>query len=220
MSHARLVCVEGVDGAGKTTLVAGLERRLKQDGLNVGAMHLRSLFDLEFKRDLVAELPLELPLTDQELAFVSYSRLYDFYLSDIAPALRAHDLLLLDRYTWSYLVRWACRDVRWSVLSAVGAMTDMVPPADFTLLIDAEPFAAYQRKVSGGLALNRAETMGRGVAQGERAAFVNLQTRALGYYDVLFRGAAPATAARIDSNGGAAATLDQALALLRPLVGP
>lgn len=217
MSHARLVCIEGIDGAGKTTLVAALERRLKDDGLSVGAMHLRSLFELEFKHDLVTEQPL--PLTDQELAFVSYSRLYDFYLSDIAPTLRAHDVVLLDRYKWSYLVRWACRDVRWSVLSAVGAMTGLVPEADFTLLIDAEPFAAYQRKVSGGLPLNRAETLGRSAAQGERAAFVNLQARALIHYDELFRAALPATVARIDSSAGAAATLDQVLTQLRPLVG-
>jgi thymidylate kinase len=137
----------------------------------------------------------------------------------MVPLIESCDLLVLDRYKWSYIVRWACRDVRWSVLTAVGSLASLVPEPAHTLLLDAEPFAAHRRKMVAGITLSPSETLGRRNSQSSREAFVNLQTRAAGYYDKLFEHAPAGSASRFDSALGQDAVGQQALQWLNAWLG-
>ncbi len=218
MTAARLVCIEGIDGAGKTSLVDAMLARQEKMGLRATRLHLPSLLESDLAdRAHGGDLR---RLTEQELAFVSYSRLYDFYLTEMVPALDGHDLLLLDRFKWSFMVRWACRDVRWSVLTALGSIVGMLPEPALTILLDADPFTAYRRKVDGKLTLTPAETLGRRSSQSAREAFVNLQTRACDYYQALFERSDPAGTTRINTKIGQAAVADEVEKLLRGLAWP
>ena len=216
MSTARLICIEGIDGAGKTTLVDTLSKRLGQAGLQVVSLHLPSFQEPDLADDPGGHDRRQ--LTVQELAFVAYSRLYDFYLTEMVPLLESNDLLLMDRYKWSCLVRWACRDVRWSVLTALGAMAGLLPEPAHTVLLTADPFSAYRRKKDAGLALTPAETVGRRSSQSEREAFVNLQSRAIGYYGALFDQAELGCATCIDSKVGEIAVAAAVEPLIRRLL--
>jgi thymidylate kinase len=212
-----LVCVEGVDGAGKTTLVRALVDKLASENVKTASLHLRSLFE----RDLEDQEGRDGPaLTAQEKAFVSYSRLYDFYLTDIVPAITACDVILLDRYKWSYLVRWACRDVRFTILSALSSTCALVPDPAHTILLTIDPLQAYRRKVGSGIGLTPAETVGRAKTQSEREAFISLQTRAMGFYEDLFRRAEPARVTRIDAMMPRLTILEQATEQLARVLGP
>ena len=216
MSVARLVCVEGIDGAGKTTLVHGLAQALGALGLRAGTLHSNSLAQLSLGQR--SELD-DAALTLQDKAFVAASRLLSFYLAQVVPRLGELDVLLVDRYTWSFMVRWGCLGVPWGVLTALGAMPGLVPPPAHTLLLRADPAVAYQRKLAAGIALSRAETRGRALGQSEGDAFIGLQRRALGFYEDLCSHAAAGTVTQIDSAAGAGAVLQRAGATLRAVLG-
>ena len=205
MKIGRLVSIEGIDGAGKSTLVDKLVVMLGENGLKAKALHSSSFFEADFKRSGITAGGLMLTL--QERAFVSFSRLFDFYETKIQPAQTMADVVLLDRHVWSFLVRWACRDVRWSVLTMLAETPNLVPEPAQTVLLDADPLRAYWRKVSAGIKLSPAETQGRVSRQTDREAFVNLQTRAQGYYNDLVRNASTDRVTRIDSEIGEAAVL-------------
>ena len=205
MKIGRLVSIEGIDGAGKSTLVDKLVVMLGENGLKAKALHSSSFFEADFKRSGIIDGGPSLTL--QERAFVSFSRLFDFYETTIQPAQTVADVVLLDRHIWSFLVRWACRDVRWSVLTMLAETPNLVPEPAQIVLLDADPLRAYWRKVSAGIKLSPAETQGRVSTQTDREAFVNLQTRAQGYYNELVRNASTDRVTRIDSEIGEAAVL-------------
>ena len=213
MKIGRLVSIEGIDGAGKSTLVDKLVVVLGENGLKAKALHSSSFFEADFKRSGITDgSPM---LTLQERAFVSFSRLFDFYETKVRPAQAAVDVVLLDRHIWSFVVRWACRDVRWSVLTMLVEAQNLVPETAQTFLLDADPLRAYWRKRSAGIKLSPAETQGRINTQSDREAFVNLQTRAQGYYNELVRNASTDRVTRIDSEIGEAAVLQIVIDKLR-----
>ena len=216
MGVARLVCVEGIDGAGKSTLVQALVAELARLGVRATSLHARSLVQLSLgERDTLDTLG---ELTLQDRAFVSFSRLYSHYCNRVASQLAGCDLVLMDRYKWSVLVRWGCYGVNWGMLCSLAAGFDLLPHADHTLLLAASPADAYDRKKAAGIALTRPELGMRTLARSEREAFVALQTQAQGFYADLHLHARAGSVTQIDTGSGPQAALAQALAVLGPLL--
>lgn len=100
MSPGRFLVVEGVDGAGKSTLVAALERRLRDAGCDPvvvrepGGTRLAEALRWEL---LHAERPFE---PGQELLYITAARA-DLVHHVIRPALEAGRLVLSDRFDLS-----------------------------------------------------------------------------------------------------------------------
>ena len=216
MSMALLVCVEGLDGAGKTTLVQGLVAALAAQGVRAASFHSRSLAQLS-----LGEREPELgggALSLQDKAFVAYSRLHSHYRDHVTGKLAGADLVLLDRYKWSFLVRWGCLGVSWGLLCSLAKTIDIAPDPEHTLLVAVPPQEAYARKKAAGIALSRAELALLSKAASEREAFMALQSRALGFYEDLCSHAREGSVTQLDSMRGAQQVQEEALAVLKALL--
>ncbi|MGV0634340.1 dTMP kinase [Mycolicibacillus trivialis] len=106
-----LIAIEGVDGAGKRTLAAGLRARWEQRGRSVAALAFP-----RYRQSITADLAAEaLHGEHGDLADSVYAMAVLFALdraaarADIAAACRDHDIVLLDRYVASNAAYSAAR---------------------------------------------------------------------------------------------------------------
>jgi len=102
MTHGRLVTVEGLDGAGKTTLSRGLARALRERGMNVRELREPGgVAAAERIRALVADPGLALGARAEALLFAAArAQLVEEVL---APTLARGEWVLLDRFLDSSL---------------------------------------------------------------------------------------------------------------------
>ncbi|MGO9490123.1 MAG: dTMP kinase [Solirubrobacteraceae bacterium] len=160
MARGRLITIEGIDGAGKSTLAASLRRRLAARG--TPAQLIREPGGVEVSeriRRLVTDPALTIhPRAEALLYAAARAQLVQELLE---PGLQAGELLLLDRFTDSSLAYQGggrglgIEQVRLINLFATGSLQP-----DRTLLLRITPALARARKAGPGEQPDRLEREG------------------------------------------------------------
>ncbi len=147
-----LVAIEGIDGAGKTTLARRLKEWLESKGHEVEVIKepgdsewgrkIRESYD----RELDAREELELFLKDRE----------ENVRSKILPALRREAIVIMDRYYYSTMAYQGARGI--DVEEIRRRNEEIAPKPDVVLLLDCEPEVCVERIKKRGKA-NRFERL-------------------------------------------------------------
>jgi dTMP kinase len=149
--------LEGIDGAGKSSHIEGLEALFKAQGRQVTRTREPGGTPLaETLRTLILEQPMD-PLTESLMVFAARR---DHIVRVIAPALARGDIVLCDRFTdATFAYQGAGRSFDLDVLSALerwvqaeegeegeeGASRDVLLQPDITLWFDLSPEIAAER---------------------------------------------------------------------------
>jgi dTMP kinase len=204
--RGRLVTVEGLDGAGKTTLVAGLVPALRARGLEVQALREPGGVALaERVRSLVKDGGVRVGARAEALLFAAARA--QLVEERVTPALARGTWVVLDRFVDSSLAyQGAGRGLGVEAVRELNAfgVGDVRP--DRTLLL----------RVAPGVGRARLEGRGEGPdrLEGEDAAFF---ARVAGAYDALAR-AEPGRVRVVEAGGPPEEVLAAALAALADLV--
>ncbi|MCA9269530.1 MAG: dTMP kinase, partial [Planctomycetales bacterium] len=143
-SSGILIAVEGIDGAGKTTLVRSLADALSQAGesIVVSKEPTDGPWGRKIRRS-AAEGRMSLP---EELhAFVEDRKEHVAEL--IRPGLDAGKIVLLDRYFYSTIAYQGARGA--DVAQPTRDMLAIAPQPDLVLLLDADPAEGLSRISTG-----------------------------------------------------------------------
>src|SRR3954471_24260334 len=174
VATGRLITVEGLDGAGKTTLVAGLTRELAARGRELLVLREPGGVELSERIRALVKDP-ELQIDPRAEALLYAAARAQLVATLVAPLLQDGTTVLLDRFVDSSLAyQGAGRGLGIEAVAAINSFGTggMVP--DRTLLLRIDPAAGRARQVGRGEAPDRLER--------EDAAFFNAITRA---YDEL-----------------------------------
>lgn len=173
--RGRFITLEGGEGAGKTTLQAGLASALESQGLGIvktrepggtpGAEAIRDLL-------LTGDGDRWSPLTE---ALLFYAARVDHIERVIEPALARGDWVICDRFADSTRAyQGAAGGVDAGRLESLhrAALGDLKP--DLTLVVDLDPRDGLARTVSRGEDPTRFETFDEGFHDRLRAAFLQI----------------------------------------------
>jgi dTMP kinase len=140
LKKGRLIVVEGIDGAGKSTQVKRLAEALRAAGRTVVVS--REPTDGPWGKKLRASASTGRMSPDEELhAFIEDRRQHVAEL--IQPALDRGDDVLLDRYYYSTI---AYQGIRGGDVAAIRSANEAIAPKpDLVLLIDFDPQLALSR---------------------------------------------------------------------------
>jgi dTMP kinase len=160
VAEGRLITVEGIDGAGKTTLARGLVELLAAEG--VDAVLLREPGGVELSeriRALVKDPALKIGGRAEALLYAAARA--ELVEEAIRPQLLAGRWILLDRYVDSSLAyQGAARGLGVASVQAINSFAtgDLVP--DMTLLLRIDPVVARSRMDDRGEGADRLEGEG------------------------------------------------------------
>jgi len=151
-SKAKLIVIEGPDGAGKSTLQRGLAALLSARGITVvqsreptNGPHGTALRQAALTKRLAPEQELELLLKDRR-AHVD---------AVIAPALARGEWVILDRYYFSTIAYQGAAGLDLAMLQAVNEA--FAPPPDVLLLLDLPVAESLKRIKARGAASDEFE---------------------------------------------------------------
>ncbi|MEJ6002289.1 dTMP kinase [Paucibacter soli] len=203
MSSPRFISIEGIDGAGKSTHIAALSKRLAAGGAKV--LNTREPGGTELAERL-RELVLHSGMDGLTEALLVFAGRRDHLLRVIEPALAAGQTVLCDRFTdATFAYQGAGRGMDLQVLETLEQWVQQGPQGlrqpDLTIWFDLPPATAAQRRAAAREA-DRFEQQDLDFFERVRAGYA---ARAA---------AAPARFARIDASG----TVDQVAAQLRALM--
>ena len=157
MSRGRLITIEGLDGAGKSTLVQALTEELVRRGLSVEAMREPGGVEASERiRALVKDAALQMGGRAEALLYAAARA--QLVRERLRPALEAGSIVLLDRFTDSSLAyQGAGRELGMQEVAAINrfATAGLVP--DRTLLLRIDPAAGRERQRGRALAPDRLE---------------------------------------------------------------
>lgn len=172
--RGRLITIEGVDGAGKTTLAAGLQRALADAGVQVRLLREPGgVGASEAVRALVKNPALRVGARAEALLYAAARA--QLVEEGLEPALAAGEWVLLDRFVDSSLAyQGAGRElgieaVRELNLFATGGLTP-----DRTLLLTLDPASAQARADARGETPDRLEQEGGGFFERIADAYLQL----------------------------------------------
>src|SRR3954471_14763783 len=198
-----LVTIEGLDGAGKTTLAAGLAQALP------GAVLLREpggVAASERIRELVKDPSLTVGGRAEALLYAAARA--QLVEERLEPALKGGELVLLDRFVDSSLAyQGAGRELGVEAVAAINAFATGRLQPDLTLLLRLDPAAGRARQDGRGEAPDRLEQSG--------AEFFD---RVAAAYDELAR-AEPGRIRVIDASASPESVLGEALDAIRASLG-
>jgi dTMP kinase len=197
----RLIAIEGIDGAGKTTLAAGLARALPEV---VVLREPGGAAVSERVRELVADAELAIDPRAEALLFAAARA--QLVAEVIDPLLADGRWVLLDRFVDSSLAyQGAGRGLGVEAVAAVNAFATDGLAADLTLYVRVEPAVGASRLQGHGGGLDRIEQAG--------APFFATVVQA---YDAL-AAAAPERYVVLDGAAAPESVLSEALAALKRL---
>lgn len=145
MARGRLITIEGLDGAGKTTLATGLETELRERGLEIQLLREPGgVPAAERIRDLVKDPALRIdPRAEALLYAAARAQLVEEALE---PRLEAGSWILLDRFVDSSLVyQGAGRELGVEDVRAINQFATRGVKPDRTLLLLIEPAVGLSR---------------------------------------------------------------------------
>lgn len=206
MTRGTLITIEGLDGAGKSTLATGLVAALTQRG--VRAVLLREPGGVvlsERIRTLVKDPELRVDGRAEALLYAAARA--QLVAEQVQPQLAGGTWVLLDRFVDSSLAyQGAARDLGVEAVAAINAFATGGLTADRTLLLRLDPALGRARQDHRGEALDRLEQ--------ESAAFFATIARA---YDAL-AAAEPERFRVLDAAAPADAVLAAAVAAVDDLL--
>jgi dTMP kinase len=205
VSRGRLITIEGLDGAGKTTLVAGLAAALAERGRPVDVLREPGGVELSERiRELVKDPAMTVGARAEALLFAAARA--QLVAERLQPLVAAGRWVLLDRFVDSSLAyQGAGRGLGVPEIRALNAFATGGLTPDRTLLLKIAPDA--------GLA--RVSTRAQDADRLEREAAEFLRAVAGGYDELA--AAEPGRIAVIDATQAPDAVLASALAALEPL---
>jgi dTMP kinase len=147
---ARLITIEGIDGAGKTTLATALSGALSARGIEAVALREPGGVALaERIRELVKDPQLE--IADRAEALLYAASRAQLVAERVTPELRAGRWVLLDRYLDSSLAyQGAGRGLGTAAVRAINEFATAGLSADRTLLLAIDPAAGRARRGGRG----------------------------------------------------------------------
>jgi dTMP kinase len=157
MARGRLITIEGLDGAGKTTLVQGLVAELRAAGLEIEPLREPGGVEVSERiRELVKDPALEVhPRTEALLYAAARAQLV---ASRLEPLLDAGTWVLLDRFVDSSLAyQGAGRGLGVDAVRAINRFATGGLEADLTLLLRVDPATGRARQQGRGEAPDRLE---------------------------------------------------------------
>lgn len=156
----RLITIEGIDGAGKTTLAAALAGALAERGIDAVALREPGGVALaERIRELVKDPGLE--VADRAEALLYAASRAQLVAERVAPELAAGRWVLLDRYVDSSLAyQGAGRGLGVPAVRAINEFATGGLRAERTLLLAIEPVAGRARRGDRGEDADRLEREG------------------------------------------------------------
>jgi dTMP kinase len=157
MPRGRLITIEGIDGAGKTTLAAALEERLRAHGLTVARLREPGgVRAAERVRDVVTDPALNISPRAEALLYASArAQLVD---EAITPLLESGTWVLLDRFVDSSLAyQGAGRGLGIDAVRAINQLATGGLAPDRTLLLTIDSALARSRSRSRAHPADRLE---------------------------------------------------------------
>ena len=142
--RGRFITLEGIDGAGKSTHLGALSKRLRAGAAGVVCTREPGGTNLaERLRELVLHAPMD-GLCESLLVFAARR---DHLLNTIEPALARGDTVLCDRFTdASFAYQGAGRGVDWELLSQLERWVQGGRQPDLTFWFDIAPELAAVRR--------------------------------------------------------------------------
>ena len=206
MPRGRLITVEGIDGAGKTTLVASLARVLADEGRPAAVLREPGGVAVSERiRALVKDPGLD--VTPRAEALLYAAARAQLVAQELAPRLAQGDWILLDRFVDSSLAyQGAGRGLGVAAVRELNAFATEGLAPDKTLLLRLVPAVALARQAGRGEGADRLER--------ENLAFF---ARVAAAYDEL-AAAEPARVAVLDAARPPEAVLAAAVGALQPLL--
>lgn len=206
MSSGRLITIEGIDGAGKTTLAQGIEEELRSRGIDVRLLREPGgVRAAERIRDLVKDPALHIGASAEALLYAAARA--QLVEEAVAPLLEDGTWVLLDRFVDSSLAyQGAGRGLGVDAVRAVNDFAIRGLKPDRTLLLRLDPELALTRARARGEPVDRLE-------REERDFFARI---AAGYDQLASRD--PERIRVLDANRPAADLLQDALIELSDLV--
>jgi dTMP kinase len=155
--RGRLITIEGLDGAGKTTLAAGLVRALRERGAPAELLREPGGVELSERiRDLVKDPALHVVPRAEALLYAAARA--QLVAERVEPLLAAGTWVLLDRFVDSSLAyQGAGRGLGEAAVQAVNDFGTGGLRADRTLLLRADPAVLRARQDGRGEAPDRLE---------------------------------------------------------------
>jgi dTMP kinase len=146
VAAGRLITIEGIDGAGKTTLAAGLHAALRERGVDVQLLREPGgVAAAERIRELVKDPALEISARAEALLYAA-SRA-QLVAEVVRPALEGGRWILLDRYVDSSLAyQGVGRGLGVEAVAAINAFATGGLRADRTLLLAIDPAHGRARR--------------------------------------------------------------------------
>ena len=208
VSTGRLITIEGLDGAGKTTLVAGLTRELAARGRELMVLREPGGVELSERIRALVKDP-ELAVDPRAEALLYAAARAQLVAEQLVPLLESGQWVLLDRFVDSSLAyQGAGRGLGVEEIRALNRFATGGLAPDRTLLLRIDARAGLARAGERGEAADRLER--------EQLAFFEAIGAA---YDAL-AAAEPERFAVIDAAQAPAVVLADCLAALEPLLQP
>ncbi|TMM08888.1 MAG: dTMP kinase [Actinobacteria bacterium] len=145
MARGRLITIEGLDGAGKTTLATGLETELKELGIDVELLREPGgVPAAERVRDLVKDPEVRIQPRAEALLYAAARA--QLVQEAVEPRLEAGTWILLDRFVDSSLAyQGGGRELGVQEIRAINEFATDGLTADRTLLLLLEPAVGLSR---------------------------------------------------------------------------
>ena len=174
MPGGRLITIEGIDGAGKTTLAAALHAALRERGIDVELLREPGGVALaERIRELVKDPALE--VSDRAEALLYAASRAQLVAELVVPTLASGRWVLLDRYVDSSLAyQGAGRELGIEAVGEINEFATAGLSADRTLLLAIEPAAGRARRGGRGERPDRLEREADAFFEAIAAAYVQL----------------------------------------------
>lgn len=140
-----LIAIEGIDGAGKTTIARFLRDELQKMGYDV--VLLKEPTDSEWGRKIKESLNNRLS-AEEELELFILDRKYDVE-KNILPALKSGKIVIMDRYYYSNIAYQAARGIDAEKIRRMNE--EIAPKPDLVILLDAPPELCLERVKKRGM---------------------------------------------------------------------
>ncbi len=206
MPRGRLITIEGLDGAGKTTLAIGLEAALRERGVDVALLREPGgVAAAERIRELVKDPTLRIGARAEALLYAAARA--QLIEEAVEPRLAAGTWVLLDRFVDSSLAyQGAGRQLGVDEVRSVNKFATRGLTADVTLLLAVEPRLGLARTGTRGDEPDRLERESQEFFERISTAYAELAR------------AEPDRVAEIDATQPAPAVLSSALGRLQELL--
>ena len=149
------IAIEGIDGAGTTTLMANLKALLCADGHTVHTTSEPSRGEAGqlIRRLLSPDCEIEADSATLALLFAADRKLH--WLAEIEPRLQKGEVVITDRYTLSSLAYQSIgEDGEW-----VASLNSKVPSPHLLIYVDIDPAVGMARITARGKTLERLEKL-------------------------------------------------------------